>query len=314
MNSSTIVLQISNFTEFVLDKKTNNSVTFIIISLLQIITGSLFNGFVASLLLINHRLLEVPANVILLSLGISDLFACAVVLPYNLYATLRPKESHIQHTLLLFSLTVSMIGTIILSADRFVAVVYPLRHKVLVTQRRTRYVLGSKWLFSLVYSAIFYIALRYRVKGVRYLLLFVKFSGVLAILVLYGVIFHAAFRQIKRIRNQVGDFRKASAVIFKRTKTSASIMFFVVISYLPVFILAACNEARAVPISTNNGFVAWLLCLAFLNCSVNPLLYCIFSKKLRGIILGYWTRMLSLCCGRTHSVPPAQSDILPDAG
>lgn len=300
-----------NLTEFTRNDKINNATTFLVLSLLQIITGSLFNGFVISLLLVNQRLREIPANVILLSLAISDFFACAVVLPYHVYLVLHVYENRMHLTLLLFSMTVSMIGTVVLTADRFLAIVYPLRYNVLVTIRRTRYVLVSYWLLSILYATIFYIALCYQIKGMRYFLLLVEFCAVLTILVFYGVIFRAAFRQIRQIKYQDGDVRGAGVAVFKRTlssaKTSGSIVFFFVVSYLPVFILAACNEYRSVPISTYNDYIIWLLCLAFLNCNINPLLYCMFSEKLRHIILGHWRRMV--VCHRTHGVP-TQSDMI----
>ena len=283
-----------------------------VLSLLQIVTGSLFNGFVIMILLINYRLLQVPAHLILFSLAISDFFACAVVLPYHVYLIIHMNETQLHHALLLFSMTVSMTGTIVLTADRFLAVFYALRYNVIVTIKRARYVITGYWLMSLFYAVSFYIAVRYQIKGVRYFMVLVKFSAVVAIFVLYAFIFRAACRQISKIKRQEGgDPRRASVVLFKKAlcsaKKSGSIVFFFAVTYLPVSVLGACNEYRAVPISTYNDYTLWLLCLAFLNCSVNPLIYCMFSEKLRPIILGYWRRIF--VCPRGNSVP-THTDVL----
>ena len=307
---------LSNFTEFSQHEKVHHLTAFIVLSVLQIISGSLFNGFVISLLVINHRLLAVPANVTLLSLAISDFLACAVVLPYHVYLVLGIKENAIQMTLLFFSVTLSMAGTVILTADRFLAIVYALRYNVLVTITRTRYALVCSWLFSLLYSTMFYIALRLGITEMRYLLLIVKVCGISVILLCYCVIFRAACRHIRRIKNQERSLRRASAVVLKKTlisaKRSGSIVFLFAICYLPVFCLAAYNEIRSVPPSIYNDYVIWLLCLAFFNCSVNPLLYCMFSEKLRLIVLGYWHRMFVFY--RTHDPPqPKESDVVHDA-
>jgi hypothetical protein len=304
MNSTT---QTTNFTEFQGNAgRMDNVGTFVVLSLVQIVTGSLFNGFVIMVLFINYRLLQVPAHFILLSLAISDFFACVVVLPYHVYLILHINETQLHHTLLLFSMTLSMAGTIALTVDRFLAVFYPLRYNVLVTMKRARYVVASCWVISILYSAFFYMALHYRIAGVRYLLLLVKCCAVVAIFLLYAVIFRAACRQIKQIKSQEGgDPRRASVVMFKKAlssaKSSGSIVFFFAATYLPVCVLAARNEYRALPISTYNDYVIWLLCLAFLNCSLNPLLYCMFSEKLRLMILGYWRRILP--CPREDDVP-----------
>lgn len=307
---------LSNLTEFTQHEKVHDIPAFIVLSVLQIVSGSLFNGFVISLLLINHRLLEVPANITLLSLAISDFLACAVVLPYHVYLVLDIRENEIQMTLLFFSVTLSMTGTVILTADRFLAIVYALRYNVLVTITRTRYALVCSWLFSLLYATMFYFALRFGITEMRYLLLIVKVCGISTILLCYCVIFRAVCRHIRRIKNQERSLRRASAVVLKKTlisaKRSGSIVFLFAVCYLPVFCLAAYHEIRAVPPSIYNDYVIWLLCLAFINCSINPLLYCMFSEKLRLIILGYWRRMFAF--HRTHDSPqPEEPHVVHDA-
>ena len=292
----------SNFSEFTRDERIHNMPAFFIFSVLQIVTGSVFNGFVITLLIINHLLLETPANIILLSLAISDFLACAAVLPYHVYLVHDMKENEIQMTLLFFSVTLSMTGTVVLTVERFLAIVYALRYNGLVTITRTRYAIVCSWLFSLLYSAMFYLALRFKITKMRYVLLFVKVCGILVILVCYGVIIRAACRHIRRIKMQERSLRRASAVVLKRTlisaKRSGSIVFVFTVFYLPVFGLAAYNEIRSVPPSMYNDHVIWLLCLSFLNCSVNPLLYCMFSEKLRLLTLGYCRRMFVF--HRTH--------------
>lgn len=291
-------------------RKCINNVTILLaLSVIQIISGTLFNGFVIIVLTVDRRLREVPANAMLLSLAISDFFACAVVLPYHVYVgILHVNQNEVHLTMLAFSLTVSMVGTVILTGDRFLAIVYPLRYNIFVTITRTRNVLISNWFLSSTYSVIFWMAMRFRIQGIRYFSALLNVCGILTTLVLYGVIFRAAFRQIRRIKSNEGNIRRTGLVVFKRTlrsaKTSGSIVFLFTASYLPVFVLAAYNEARSVSVSIFNDHTIWLLCLGFLNSSVNPLVYCMFSEKLRHIILGYWRRLV-VARQNTCDVPAA---------
>ena len=261
---------------------------FIIFSVLEIIAGSLLNGFVIFVLFSNHRLLEIPANVVLLSLTISDFFACSIVLPYHLYEILHLRETLVHQALLLFAMTVGMFGIVLLTADRFVAVIWPLRYNPLVTLPRTRLVLIANWFVSFVYSLMFCLAVWYKMKGIRYFLSFVNCTAVLTMLVLYGVIFRAACRQIKTIHDQSQAARSVGSFVLRRTlksaKTSGSVVFFFAVTFLPVCINSIFNERRQAPISFFNERSAWLFSLVYLNCSINPLLYCAFSANLRAII------------------------------
>ena len=261
---------------------------FIIFSLVEIIAGSLLNGFVVFVLFFNQRLLEIPANLILLSLTISDFFVCSIVLPYHVYELLHLRETVVHQALLLFSMTLGMLGIVLLTADRFFAIIWPLRYNAIVTIQRTRLVLVLNWFISLLHSVAFIVAERCKVKGRRYFISFVNFSAFLAILVLYGVIFRAACRQIKMIHDRSQALRSVGFVVFRRTlksaKTSGSIVFLFIVTYLPVCVNSIIHARRKVPVSIFNEGTAWLLVLVYLNCTVNPLVYCAFSGNLRAVI------------------------------
>jgi hypothetical protein len=266
----------------------NYETIFIFFSVVEIIAGSLLNGFVVFILFFNHRLLEIPANVVLLSLTISDFFVCSIILPYHVYEILHLRETVVHQALLLFSMTLGMFGIVLLTADRFFAIIWPLRYNAVVTLRRTRFVLVANWIISLLHSVTFFVAMRYKIKGVRYFISLVNFIAVLAIFVLYGVIFRAACRQIKMIHDRSQALRSVGFVVFRRTlksaKTSGSIVFLFTVTYLPVCINSIVHARRKVPVSLFNERTAWLMALVFLNCTVNPLLYCAFSRNLRAVI------------------------------
>ena len=77
----------------------------------------------------------------------------------------------------------------------------------------------------------------------------------------------------------------------KSAKTSGSVVFFFAVTFVPFCINCATNESRLAPLSTFNELTAWLLALAFLNCSVNSLRDCAFSEKLRVVTCKTLRRM-----------------------
>ena len=292
---------LANASQVFMNSSQVNGVTwqtgFIVFTLLEISLGTWLNGFIIFVLFFNHHLLEIPANIVLLSLAISDFFSCGVVLPYHLYEIIHLRETLFHQTLLLFSMTVGMIGILLLTGERFLSIICPLRYNALVTLSRTRSALTTSWLLCFVHSAIYYIAGQYKIRGTRYLISFVNFVAVLAMFVLYGVIFRAAFRQIRMVHNRRTALRSTGFVVFRRTVKSAkicgSLVLFFALTYLPVCINAITYEMRKVPVSLFNKGTAWLLTSVYLNCSVNPLLYCAFSPNLRAFVCKTWRRIWS---------------------
>ena len=110
------------------------------------------------------------------------------------------------------------------------------------------------------------------------------------------MIFHAARRQIKWIEDRNKALKRVGFVAFKRTlksaKTGGSVVFFFAVTYLSVFINSVVNESRSVPLSIFNKRTAWLLALAFLNCTINPILYYALSEEFCSVIRKTLSRAL----------------------
>lgn len=93
----------------------------------------------------------------------------------------------------------------------------------------------------------------------------------------------------ERLARAVGFF------VFKRTlksaKTCGSVVLVFAVTYLPLWINSFVYESRNVPISLFNESTSWFVALVYLNCSINPLLYCAFSGNFRAVIVKTWRQL-----------------------
>lgn len=272
--------------------KMNQSMSILgVTCVLQIVTGSLFNSLVLFVFFRNRYLLQTPSNHVLLNLAISDFFACCFVIPSHMYAILSGNRNHVYQSFLMFFVTVSMGGAVIMTVDRFLAIFYPLRYLCFVTTSRTCLVIASNWSVSSVLSLIFFLHMHYRVlAGILYVMAAVNLACLFTILSLYAAIFHCSWRQIQKVFAQESDRRKARVGRCKKTLKSARrtgcVVFFVVISYLPVFVIGTLSLVGSTEKHIITEGFLWAVSFAFWNSCVNPLIYCVFSGKLRATMHG----------------------------
>lgn len=280
---------------------TEYETAFTVASVLQIVTGSSLNGFVLLLLFLNIHLLQIPSNLILFNLALLDFLTCSLLLPYHLYMVLSGQldafKVHLHRVLLSFSIIANMNGAVIMTVDRYLAVFYSLRYTTLVTSSRTRCVLAISCGVAFLCAFAYFLALHYNLDGFEILYAIFNITCVVTILLLYGVIFKATRQQIRKIASQERDPRKARAVFCQKTlksvKTTGSVVFFFLVSYLPLFITSMISWSRS--LSTMSRFFAqealvWSLSSVFWNSCANPLLYCAFSEKLRATIWATFRR------------------------
>lgn len=113
-------------------------------------------------------------------------------------------------------MAIGIFGTVLLTANRFLTIILPLRYTLLMTTSKSRFVVVITWFIKFAHSTVFYVAVYCQAKGLRYFLS----------LVFYGMIFRAARRQIKRIQDQNIALRSVGVgfVAFKRTLNYQSVI------------------------------------------------------------------------------------------
>ena len=190
--------------------------------------------------------------------------------------------------------SVSFFGVFALTVDRFLAIHLHLRYQALVTHKRVVAVVVLIWVFSAAYFFLFFISINVRV-------IFSATTGALSFATT-GLLYCKIYAAVRQHRNQInalqvqqvvqnGDMANAA-----RQKKTAVATFYVYI----VFLVCYLPFWFAFPgIILYHESVLWkhLLCysltLAFLNSSLNPLIYCWKMRHVRRAVMDILRNSLS---------------------
>ena len=258
------------------------------------ITAILFNSVTIQALRKTSSLPH-PLKTMLLSLAVSDLAVGLLVEPFYIGLLVnwlqRDISTEATHTAFLliggmFS-TVSFLGVMLLTVDRFLAVQLHLRYQERVTHKRVVAVVISTWVYSACLS-LFYtvwispdISYMVAISGVVYLV----FSAMLHFRIYYSVRRHTIQIQALQVQPVVQNGQIANAV--RLTKSAVGVFYI-----YPVFCLCYgpmfCSSTLVViaGISTEvKVFSMASFTFLFLNSTLNPVIYCWKMRHVRRAVL-----------------------------
>ena len=270
--------------------------------MLSFCVSNLVFSFVAVLgnFLVIHALWKaslIPPTIkkLFLSLAISDLAVGILSQPMFgvIIAVMLRRLSNGQHNFALFCptfLTVcyyfmfglsfaSFLNVIIITLDRLLAVRLHLRYQDLVTLKRLIIVLVALWITSAIGTSIFIFLL----KGIRLTGAVVVFLGIILTTVVYIYIYKVVRFHRNQIRCQFQVQNRQGLEITRQNKSAynALIVYVVFVAcYLPLFttfILLTVENFRSSFLVYDHVSIFF----AFLNSSLNPLLYCWRYREIR---------------------------------
>lgn len=222
------------------------------------------------------------------SLAVTDLFCMLLMIGYILYMvcpSLRTKLMHdIFSSFQILFCTSSQLHTVAISLERLVAVLAPMRHRVIVTQRRVCCSIVMLWIISmtLFVAAI----LRLKAKSELYamivfwLLITVAFVIPVVIVVsAYAIIAIIGYRNVQKRKYQKRTLTEKLRLKELRVLMITSVMIVPMLTVWTVFFVGTMYETfteKSLP-----GIMNWLLTfLPFLACAVDPFLYMLGTRSL----------------------------------
>ena len=244
-----------------------------------------------------------PLKTMLLSLAVSDLGVGLLVQPFYIGLLVNWLQRNIStdatHTAFLvigpiFS-TVSFLGVMLLSVDRFLAVQLHLRYQERVTHKRVVAVVISTWVYSACLSLFYTVWISpdisytvVAISGVVYLV----FSAMLHFTIYLAVQRHRVQIQALQVQPVAQNGQIANAA--KLTKSAVGVFYVYLVfwlCYLPMF----CSSALVViaGISTDvKVFFMTSFTLLYLNSTLNPVIYCWKMRHVRRAVLNILRNIL----------------------
>jgi hypothetical protein len=244
-----------------------------------------------------NRSLQNVSNNFVASLCSSDLIAGLLVNPLSIamVTLLRYEMEHERlESFVHFFLGVVLITTTLtlstVSVDRYIAIVFPLRYKYLVTHRMSVRMVASTWIFAVLVASPRLILLREEAEQIIFASIVVSLSIPLVITVF------CYFKILKEARKHKGLFVSPSMgapniayYILKNKKTTvtmAMILGLFIAVYTPLFAFAAL-ALSGLHVCDKEYIAADWLWPTFIICAsaaLNPLVYGIRNMMIRNVV------------------------------
>ena len=249
-----------------------------------------------------------PLKTLLLSLAASDLGVGCLVQPIYIAVLVtlitEPNTgsgSHVISSLIIAFVaisnllgSVSFFGVFALTVDRFLAIHLHLRYQALVTHKRVVAVVVLIWVFSAAYFFLFFISINVRV-------IFSATTGALSFATT-GLLYCKIYAAVRQHRNQINALQvqqvvqngdMANATRQRKTAVATFYVYIVfLVCYLPFWFVFPGIILYYESVQWKH-LLCYSLTLAFLNSSLNPLIYCWKMRRVRRAVMDILRNSLS---------------------
>ncbi|XP_068757981.1 adenosine receptor A3-like [Montipora capricornis] len=267
-----------------------------------------------------RKLRSSPSNFIIFSMAVADLLVGLVACPLAVFWgwTLLYKYTNAQFGLLKFFATlinVSVGHILLLSIDRFFAVVTPLQYRAKVTSKRVCIVSFTCWIYFLLFGFVFsFLRKHYALMGTLYN---VQIFCILICIVVINVFTLYRFHKYSHSTDGLGDQHAGvpRQMILQRERTvnkaiAIAISVFL-LCFIPWFvvqmILYICLTCNLSVLMVVNSIATAVM---YANSAISPFLYAWRLPKYKETFKHFLKKLR--CCGRNETIAREAADYLQD--
>uniref|UniRef100_A0A3P8PCZ8 G-protein coupled receptors family 1 profile domain-containing protein n=1 Tax=Astatotilapia calliptera TaxID=8154 RepID=A0A3P8PCZ8_ASTCA len=268
--------------------------TYILLSFISLLTVIL--NLLVIISVSHFRQLHSPTNLLLLSLAVAD-FCVGLLLFFQIVLI---DGCWFLGDIMSFIITSASVGTmVIISADRYLAICYPLHYSTQITQQRVNICISLCWFFSVIFQSLivkdnlkqpgrYNSCIGECVFVVNYIaglfdLLFSFIVPITVIVVLYLRVFVVAVSQARAMRCQlaVTHQRSVTVTVTKSELKAAWTLGVVVVVFLICMCPYYCVALTGQDNFLNASSAAFVICLLYFNSCLNPIIYVFFYPWFR---------------------------------
>ena len=243
-----------------------------------------FLVIVSSLLFISVRDVE-ATSLFLVSLSVADFLVCAVYQPLLVIRFNQPNQDRSfvlsSSSIGLSLVTASLNGLLVVTFDRFVAIYLPFKYITWMNKKNIALLVSIPWLVALVAG----ISALSEIFVVRVISQLYTTIIIIAVAILYGVIYKQARKQARRVINQymqvTTNIPRRQHQTDRATRGVGLVLMTTLLCWLPILMVFPFIFAT----SQNDGeilmAVLWCLTPACINSCINPFIYVYKFAKFR---------------------------------
>ena len=268
---------------------------------LQIIIGSLSNGFVIVTFLAERELRRRPADLFILNLAVADVVFLTTFQPWLTHVL---NQNGIEHgyyfyeSLCGFVNLSSQHAIMLIAIDRLIAVMLPLRYKTLVTRKVIYILISISWTFALLIGLVNYFSYAFKFYP-KFLGFWISFHSVLMLgaTLIYTFVFTSTLKQSRKILRLRNNFHLEYQnirfrTLFKITLNTLILVCLFYATFLPVIIYIG---HRSLVLQRENGEQmvtrSWIYSFSSLNSCINPFIYALRTKRFKKASYRFWCNM-----------------------
>ncbi|XP_017291736.1 trace amine-associated receptor 13c-like [Kryptolebias marmoratus] len=274
----------------------------IVMSFISLITVAL--NLLVIISVSHFRHLHTPTNILLLSLGVSDLLVGLLLMPFEIFRNttcwVLGNIMCVLYCYLITHVVCASVGNIVLiSFDRYVAICDPLHYPTRISRNRAKCLVCLCWLWYGIYSILFLkddviqpgrsnscvgecaLIINYVIGTIDIILNFV--FPVTVIIVLYMRVFVVAVSQARAMRSQITAVTLHHSVNVKTKKSelkAARTLGILILIYFICFCPYFCYSLIEVDLNST-PYVSFLVSLFYFNSCINPVIYALFYPWFR---------------------------------